>query len=165
MNLIQSLRSWWQARTGEDDTPFDGDMPAWVVSMFVHMGIIIALSLLTVYAQKKSTYMEVTSSAPAQDEDLSESLPEEFYFSPEPEEKIGANSIGGTDAAFAMAPNLSDVSVVPTSSTAFTGEVSEALSAEGTLGLPPTISRRELAPQAPLLATQPVNYSRRRGRG
>ena len=46
---------------------------------------------------------------------------------------------GGTDAAFAMAPNISDVSVVPTSQTAFTGDVSEALSAEGTLRVDPTM--------------------------
>ncbi len=47
-DLIDRLRSWWQVQTGEEETPFDGDAPAWMVSMFVHMVGLLLVAFISI---------------------------------------------------------------------------------------------------------------------
>ena len=47
MGMRDRLKRWWQIRTGEEETPFDGgDTPAWLISLIVHMGLLIILTLV-----------------------------------------------------------------------------------------------------------------------
>ena len=112
MSVFQGLRHWWQRRTGEDDTPLDGDTTAFVVSFLVHMGLLIVLGLLPVWTAPEPPVI-VVSSAVAPEEIEQFRVPEEFYFSNQPSIEVGANSISGEAMALSEAPLVSEVSVVP----------------------------------------------------
>ena len=47
MQLVERFRTWWQVQTCEDDTPLDGDAPAWLVSFFVHLTLLLLVALLS----------------------------------------------------------------------------------------------------------------------
>ena len=40
MKWRKKLQFHWQVRTGEEDTPFDEDLPAWLLSVAVHLGLL-----------------------------------------------------------------------------------------------------------------------------
>lgn len=109
MNLWDRLRQWWQERTGEEDTPFDGDAPAWFISMGVHLVLFILLALFWTGTQRNFDLLVL----PEPDIPEPERLVEDVYFSKDPMEQIGANSVSGTQSALALAPNLDEVSDVP----------------------------------------------------
>ncbi|MFM9058421.1 MAG: VWA domain-containing protein [Planctomycetaceae bacterium] len=48
MSTLERARLWWQRTTGEDETPLDGDTPAWAVSMIVHVGVLLAMALMMI---------------------------------------------------------------------------------------------------------------------
>ena len=50
--MIKRLSNWWQAKTGVDDSPFDGDSTAFVSSLLVHLGILIALGLIPLWGDE-----------------------------------------------------------------------------------------------------------------
>lgn len=108
MKLLDRLKLWWQERTGEDETPFDGDTPAWVISLGVHLGLILLLFLLAYTLEPSGIHLEMASVLTEEPEVI-----ETVHFSKDPQEKIGANSIAGEAAALAMAPILSEVSSIP----------------------------------------------------
>lgn len=110
--MINYLRTWWQARTGEDETPFDGDAPAWAVSMVFHVMLLLIIALIPVLAQRDNwdIALETPIEEPIEEEEIE--LPEEFYHNPDISEAIGANSVDGVDMAFAKAPEISEISLV-----------------------------------------------------
>ena len=52
MSALDHARLWWQRTTGEDETPLDGDTPAWVVSMLVHVCLLLALAAVAIRPDK-----------------------------------------------------------------------------------------------------------------
>ena len=110
---LSNLRTWWQQQTGEDDTPIDGDTPAWIFSMVFHLFVLVAVALIPLVASKNFVELTLTTTEPEEIEELEVVLPEEFYHDPQIQEEIGANSINGEQMAMAEAPNLSDVSNIP----------------------------------------------------
>src|SRR5688572_16026847 len=46
-SLPQRLRLWWQVYTGQDATPLESDAPAWAVSLFVHVAVLVMLAACT----------------------------------------------------------------------------------------------------------------------
>jgi len=112
MGLSKRLRQWWQVQTGEEDTPFDGDTPAWLVSLLFHLALLITVSLLSTFSVSRQISLTIT--APVTEEEAILEVPQEFYFDLQPQEQIGANSLRGTEMAFSEAPELSEVSVEPT---------------------------------------------------
>ena len=46
MQMIRSFRRWWQVNSRQQETPFDGDAPYWVVSLLFHLGLLCALTLV-----------------------------------------------------------------------------------------------------------------------
>ncbi len=124
MKVISQLRTWWQHQTGEEETPFDGDSSAFVTSLIVHLCLLVALGFLPLYLPEPQ--LMLTLSAPVEEELETElTLPEEFTFSDELTEEIGANSFNGEQMAFSEAPVLADVSNVPTPTELAQAEVSE----------------------------------------
>lgn len=111
MKVVERLRTWWQEKTGEEDTPFDGDAPVWVVSMVVHLVLMLVLAFITVASTKPQLLLTIAS--PLQPEDEKIEVPEQFFFNEQPQEEIGANSVNGTAMALAQAANVSEISVVP----------------------------------------------------
>lgn len=111
MKIIEQLRLFWQKRTGEEETPFDGDAPAWFVSFVFHLGLLLAIGLYGFMGSDKPVALILTAYDPL--EEIDEKAIE-FFPSPEPMEDIGANSFNGDTMAFSEAPIVLDVSVVPT---------------------------------------------------
>lgn len=129
--MIDRLRTWWQVQTGEEDTPFDGDAPAWLVSMLFHLVVLIVVALVPVLTAPPHVELTLESFDEEEIEEEELVIPEEFYHTPEEVDAIGANSFDGIDMAFSQAPNISEISAVvtPLVATAEVGtiEVNEAI--------------------------------------
>lgn len=103
-----NLRRWWQDQTGEDETPFDGDTPAFVVSFVVHLGLFLALALIPWMYEKERVALVL--SIPTEEEQAEELLlPEDVQFSEQPAEQVGANSVNGDEVALSQAPTVSEI--------------------------------------------------------
>ena len=110
---MQQVREWWQRYTGEEDTPFDGDTPSWVVSLLVHVCILLGLALTGMGEIPEPIRNFTIIESPKEiDEDVL-IVPQEVAISETPQETIGAESEMNDEVAQALAPTLSDVSVVP----------------------------------------------------
>jgi hypothetical protein len=111
--LLAQTRRWWQEYTGEEETPFDGDSPAWLISLLIHVVVLLSLALVAL--------REPTRSAPAitiiQPQEAVEEVlqaPREMTVADEQESQSGAESEASTmEVAQALAPTLSEQSVVP----------------------------------------------------
>lgn len=110
MKVVERLRTWWQEKTGEEDTPFDGDAPVWVVSMVVHLVLMLVLAFITVASTKPQLLLTIAS--PLQPEEEKIELPEQFAPSEQPHEEIGANSVNGTEMAQSEAAIVSTISEI-----------------------------------------------------
>ena len=99
MHLFDRLRRWWQLRTGEEDTPFDRDVAAWVISLMVHIGILVVFATFTLLLPTDERLVLTASAVEVEEEPI----PEEFHFA-ENFEKLGALAEGGVTDARAKAP-------------------------------------------------------------
>ena len=113
MKLTNSLRTWWQQQTGEDDTPLDGDTPAWAVSMLFHLGVLIAIAMIPLVASNNFVQLTISNTPPEEMEEIEIVLPEDFYHDTDLQSEIGANSVNGEQMALALAPSISEISDVP----------------------------------------------------
>lgn len=112
MKLMNRLRVWWQERTGEEETPFDGDSPTFMVSLVFHVILLLVLCLIPMVDKNNQVTLLITT--PVNEEEEPElKLPEEFYFSETPTMEIGANSLNGEQMALSEAPVISEISQVP----------------------------------------------------
>ncbi|MEX2172893.1 MAG: vWA domain-containing protein [Pirellulaceae bacterium] len=111
MRIIQGLREWWQRQTGEEDTPWDGDSPAFFVSLLVHLGVLVALGLVPVIVENNQITLIVHATPPLE-EVVELKLPEKFYFNDHPSVEVGSSSVLGEAAALSLAPVISEVSQV-----------------------------------------------------
>ena len=46
VNPIDALKHKWQEWTGEEETPLDGDTPAWIISVAVHLAVLVTLAVI-----------------------------------------------------------------------------------------------------------------------
>jgi hypothetical protein len=110
--MIQSLREWWQNSTGEEDTPFDGDTGAWLVSLVAHLCVLICMALALLAMPDGPVTLLVSTEPEKEVEEIIEPPIDEVYFSDEVSEEVGANSLAGTAMAEAAAPVLSEHSKI-----------------------------------------------------
>ena len=112
MTLLERAKQRWQEYTGEEETPLDGDTPAWAVSLGIHVVVLLSLALAGLGQSPKParnfTVIEVPKAA---EEDVL-LAPQEIAVSEESAEAPGAESEQSTEVAQALAPTLSEVSVV-----------------------------------------------------
>ena len=113
MRLIEDLREWWQAKTGEEETPFDGDSSAFFASMLFHMMLLITLGLVPFVLENPN--VSLTLAAPLKEEFEEPELmaPRDIAASPFVSLDIGANSAGDVDMAMSLAQIVTDVSAIP----------------------------------------------------
>ncbi|NIL97780.1 MAG: VWA domain-containing protein [Planctomycetales bacterium] len=97
--MMNRLRTWWQIRTGTEETPFDGDVPAWVVSLVVHLSLLVILTIVLRELPRNEGHVELVSSVVEPEMEV----PQEFFFSDLEQVEIGANSVAGVDMAEAIA--------------------------------------------------------------
>ncbi len=110
MKLLPRLRTWWQVRSGHDDTPLDGDSPIWLVSFFFHLALLVSLSLLLI-PPKVDRIVEVLMDpieAPIQPEEM----PAEFRYVDTDSDRLGANSEFGAEMAPQIALEVSEAESV-----------------------------------------------------
>lgn len=113
MGPIARARRWWQEYTGEEETPLDGDTPAWFVSLLIHVVVLLALALVALREPTRSA-PSVTIIQPRQVEEQEVLVaPEEMAVADEAAETPGADSSDAVQVAQALAPTLSEQSVVP----------------------------------------------------
>jgi hypothetical protein len=112
VKMFQGLQTWWQRQTGEEDTPIDGDSGAFVVSLIVHLAVLVTLGLIPLVIKSNQISL-VVEATPPEEKEVELKLPEEFYFSEQPAEEVGANSVNGDAMALSMAPVISEISQVP----------------------------------------------------
>ena len=100
----------------EDDdsrtTWFDSETKSFLASMLVHLVIIVGLASYTVVSQPEILSLFIESK-PEVEEILPLDIVNDIAYSEAPSEEIGANSIGLTDMALSTAPNLADISEMP----------------------------------------------------
>ncbi len=113
MALIKNLQNWWQAKTGEEETPFDGDSSAFFASLLFHMVMLIVLGLVPFVFENPNVSLTLAAPLKEEIEEPDLMLPKEFASSPLVAEEIGANSVGDVGMAMSLAQIVSEVSVVP----------------------------------------------------
>jgi hypothetical protein len=112
VNAFARLRQWRQVRQNVDDSPWDGDTSAWILSLLAHLGVLVALTLLSIVGPAPQEFLVlVSSSAPAEDP---LAVSHEFRYLDDASEAIGASSAGTSDALVPVAPTLAPTAVTPT---------------------------------------------------
>lgn len=119
MATVEKPRLWSKLGWLRPRMPALRDMSAWMVSFILHFTLLIIIASLTLYVPIRDKLTH--PAAPIVELDDTP-LPQEFHFSAESHEQIGAMSQGGLQAARPSAPNESPESHVvydlaPTTST------------------------------------------------
>ncbi len=123
MGILESLKTRWQIYTGDEETPLDGDTPAWLVSMVVHLVLLVGVTLIPLNLPEDDRSVVLTSTS-LEEEEIPE-LPEDFHFSDAPAEELGANSEMGTQMAASLAATVDVASEIPNPTDAEMFEVGE----------------------------------------
>jgi len=113
MGMLEGAKRWWQERTGEDETPLDGDTPAWALSLVIHVAVLLGLGMSILRDDPQPRRFAVVQVAPDQEEAEVDMTPQEMAISEEPQEDAGAESSDSVDIAQAFAPEFSEQSIVP----------------------------------------------------
>ena len=110
--LFTELSRWWQHSTGEEDSPFDGDTPAWLISLLVHVGVLLGLALVGLQEPQHAASVVTIIQPQEAVEDVLE-IPQEMAVADESQPEVGAESDQNMEVAQALAPALAAESVVP----------------------------------------------------
>jgi len=109
VSLIAGLRTWWQKQTGEEETPFDGDAPAFFVSLVTHLVLMLVLAFVSANPDERPVMLTI-SMPPVEEEPIEEiDVPKQVVFSELPSERVGANSQNGEEVALSQAPTVSEI--------------------------------------------------------
>jgi hypothetical protein len=113
VNVFSRLWNRWRNRRQVDDSPWQGDTPAWVASLSVHLAILAGLTLLGSVMPRQLESVTLFTIPPAEDP---LAVSQEFSYSSTPQEAIGSAGPAATGAADAMslaAPTLSMTAISP----------------------------------------------------
>lgn len=126
MSLIAGLRTWWQKQTGEEETPFDGDSPAFFISLVTHLVLMLVMAFVSAEPPERAPMLTIAMPSPDEEEVVEEiDVPKQVVFSELPSERVGANSENGEEIALSQAPTVSDTfSEIPSVETTQTTEFS-----------------------------------------
>ncbi|MEY3204026.1 MAG: hypothetical protein RLZZ21_357 [Planctomycetota bacterium] len=111
MGPIQHVRRWWQQQTGEEETPLDGDTPAWLVSLGVHVCVLLGMAS-AITPRPEPVVPALTILQPPETEEPEFVEPETVAISEEVTESAGAESQNSAEAAQAVAALVAEESVV-----------------------------------------------------
>ncbi len=113
MSSLDQVRRWWQQYTGEEETPFDGDTPAWAVSLVLHVTVLLAMALVGLpEPPAKPRPISIVTTEPVETDVLLEP-PQEISVSDTPQEQAGAQSEHAQEMAQSQAPEIAEESFVP----------------------------------------------------
>lgn len=110
MGPVEQARRWWQQYSGEEETPLDGDTPAWAVSLVIHVAVLLALALAALQPPPRSVPAITIVQAPIEEQVVFEPVTE-FEVADVPVDDAGAQSAQSTVAAEALATTQAEVPV------------------------------------------------------
>ncbi len=117
MGLLDNARRRLQEYTGEDETPLDGDTPAWAVSLVIHVAVLLTLAVAglgTVSSRPKQiTFIET----PIEEEQEILEIPREVSLDAVVQDEVGSQSEDSFEIAQSLAPVLAEESIVPVEAT------------------------------------------------
>jgi len=90
---------------------FNGDVSAFLISLLVHLGALLALGAVPVVIEQEPVQIVLTAAAASEAEHLQE--PEEFRFSLQPMDAIGASSPQGESLQLPLAPTVAETAAIP----------------------------------------------------
>ncbi len=94
--MWQGLKRWWQVKTRSYDTPFDNEVPFWIVSLTFHLVLLLLMAkILLPSADDRKVQLLALPEEPA---DLEQSLPE-VSFNPLEQTELGSDSLDAADLA------------------------------------------------------------------
>lgn len=102
--------SWWDDFAGVDGILGDAETPAWLVSMFVHVAVLMLLAMVVVPPAERPPAAIAIEQPVVEELELFE--PEALAVEVETSDQVGANSDGGETVAESLAPVLADVPLV-----------------------------------------------------
>jgi hypothetical protein len=110
--MLEQARRWWQEYTGEDETPLDGDTPAWVVSLAIHVVVLLTLAIAGLGVMPSASKQITVIETPIDEPDVLLDAPVEVVMVDERPD-AGALSDQSFDIAQSLAPVLAQESIVP----------------------------------------------------
>jgi len=111
MSAIAWAKRWWQQSTGEEETPLDGDTPAWILSLLINLAVLLVMAFLVVPTPPRPTTSIVIQQPVVEDDVFLD--PQEFAVSIEPEANVGAASDDSLDVAQSLAAVLAEEQTIP----------------------------------------------------
>lgn len=107
MSALEQTRAWWGRHADADGGLADGETPAWLVSMLVHVVALLALAMVVVPPAERPPAAVAIEQSVVEELELFE--PEALAVEVEPADHVGANSDGGATVAESLAPVVADV--------------------------------------------------------
>ena len=113
MGMLDTMRRRLQEYTGEDETPLDGDTPAWVVSMAIHVAVLLALAIGGFGTTARQAPEITVIETPVEEvQDVLE-MPREVTLEDVALEEVGSQSEERFETAQALGPVLGEEPIVP----------------------------------------------------
>jgi hypothetical protein len=112
MGMFERARRRLQEYTGEDETPLDGDTPAWAVSLAIHVAVLLALAVAGLNVVARPSKPITVIETPLEEEREILEIPREVVLNEVPQIEVGSESVGGFESAESLAEQVSEVSVV-----------------------------------------------------
>jgi len=113
MGMLDTMRRRLQEYTGEDETPLDGDTPAWVVSMAIHVAVLLALAIGGFGTITRQAPEVTVIETPVEEVEDVLKMPREVTLEEVAQEEVGSQSEESFEIAQALAPVLAEESIVP----------------------------------------------------
>ncbi len=115
-NYGEGEEEWDDEDEEDDDGPgwLSGDTVAFASSMFIHMGMVLALALIPMFEHREKRSVLLAPPAPELIPEQAIVAAEDVAYSDIPQNAIGALSSSSSEMAEAAAPELSDISEIPT---------------------------------------------------
>ncbi len=107
---LRTLRRWLQVKTGRLDTPIDGEVPFWVLSLGLHLALLVLLAKIFIVPKTDKDVVLVVDVPEQLDIDFQ---PPEVQFNDIPIEELGADSENAFSMAEAQAPTIQLVNEDP----------------------------------------------------
>ncbi len=112
MGMLESARRQLQEYTGEDETPLDGDTPAWAVSLVIHVAVLVSLSFAGLGTVSQAPKPIAVIETPFEEEQEVLESPREVSLDELVEVDPGSQSDEGFESAESVAQEVAPVSVV-----------------------------------------------------
>lgn len=113
MGMLDTARRRLQEYTGEDETPLDGDTPAWVVSLGIHVVVLLTLAVTGLGTVAPAPNKVTVIETPIEEAQEILEIPREVSLDDVVPEDVGSQGGQGFEAASSFAPVEADESIVP----------------------------------------------------